>query len=387
MKTKKIGIITYKDYHKKSIDLFYQLISKNYKDITILYIEKQNTRRRKTLINYRSKQYPNIFEFENLKKKFNLKTKFLKSTKDYKDLDYVLIGDSNIIPKKLIVKNLIINCHPGLIPITRGLDSFKWSIFYGQPLGNTLHFIDQKVENGKILHHEITPINEDLSISQAAKIHYKNEIKLLSNFENFLNQNENTIFKLKTLPLNKKMDSSKEKITIKKYKFYRKNYSNILTSHKIKKKIISRKSSIKDINHGIGCKIIEPVNIYGAKFGNFVFVGPFVEITQGVEIGDMTKISSHSFICELVKIGKNCFIGHSVNFINDTFSDGKVAGGDKKKWKKTSIEDNVLIGTNSTILPVKIKKGCVIGAGSVVTKDCEIRGIYAGNPAKLIRKL
>ena len=387
MKTKKIGIITYKNYHKKSIDLFYQLISKNYKDITILYVEKQDIKRRKILINHRPKKFSNVFEFENLKKKFNFKTKSLKSKKDFKDLDHVLIGVSNIIPKKLIVKNLIINCHPGLIPISRGFDSFKWSIFYGQPLGNTLHFINQEVEKENILHHEITPISEDLSINQAARVHYKNEIKLLSNFENFLNKDENTIFKFKTLPSNKKMNTSKEKVTLHKYKFYKKNYSNIINSHKIKNKLILRKSSIKDIVHGIGCKIVEPVNIYNAKLGNFVFVGPFVEITQGVEIGDMTKISSHSFICELVKIGKNCFIGHGVNFINDTFSDGKVANGNKKKWKKTFVEDNVLIGTNSTILPVKIKKGCVIGAGSVVTKDCKIKGIYAGNPAKLIRKL
>jgi acetyltransferase-like isoleucine patch superfamily enzyme len=38
-------------------------------------------------------------------------------------------------------------------------------------------------------------------------------------------------------------------------------------------------------------------------------------------------------------------------------------------------------------LPVRIKAGSVVGAGSVVTKDLKIKGIYAGNPAKLIRKL
>ena len=52
-------------------------------------------------------------------------------------------------------------------------------------------------------------------------------------------------------------------------------------------------------------------------------------------------------------------------FINDLFKSGKVAGGNKK-WFKTSIGNKVLIGSNSTILPVKIISGCVIGAGSVV---------------------
>jgi len=120
--------------------------------------------------------------------------------------------------------------------------------------------------------------------------------------------------------------------------------------------------------------------------GNNVFVGPFVEITKGVRIGDNTRVSSHSYICELVTIGKNCFISHGVIFTNDLFKNGEL-GGNVDNWLKTNISDNVLIGSNSTILPVTICDGSVIGAGSVVTKDINIKGIYAGNPAKLLRKL
>ena len=103
-------------------------------------------------------------------------------------------------------------------------------------------------------------------------------------------------------------------------------------------------------------------------------------------IGDNTKVSSHSFICELVSIGKNCFIAHGVMFTNDLFKNGKL-GGSVENWLPTKIGDDVLIGSNSTILPVEIIKGCIIGAGSVVTNDCKIKGVYAGNPARLLRKL
>ena len=41
--------------------------------------------------------------------------------------------------------------------------------------------------------------------------------------------------------------------------------------------------------------------------------------SKNVKILGNTRIQSHSFICENVSIGKNCFIGHSVNFINDKF--------------------------------------------------------------------
>ena len=147
-----------------------------------------------------------------------------------------------------------------------------------------------------------------------------------------------------------------------------------------------KKNLIRDVSFGKNCSIIEPVNLYECKLGDNIFVGPFVEIAKGVEIGNNTKISSHSYICELVTIGENCFIAHGVMFTNDLFKTGSL-GGKKENWFKTNIEHNVLIGSNSTILPVNICSGTVIGAGSVVTKDINIKGIYAGNPAKLIRLL
>ncbi|MAJ86133.1 MAG: UDP-3-O-(3-hydroxymyristoyl)glucosamine N-acyltransferase, partial [Candidatus Pelagibacter sp.] len=77
------------------------------------------------------------------------------------------------------------------------------------------------------------------------------------------------------------------------------------------------KIKIINLKKGKNCKIIEPVNIYGATLGDNVFVGPFVEIQKNVFIDNNSRIQSHSFLCEKVKIGKNCFIGHGVMFIND----------------------------------------------------------------------
>ena len=53
---------------------------------------------------------------------------------------------------------------------------------------------------------------------------------------------------------------------------------------------------------------------------------------------------------------------------------------------KTEIGNNVLIGSNSTILPIKIVSNVVIGAGAVVTKDIKKKGTYSGNPARLIKR-
>ena len=143
---------------------------------------------------------------------------------------------------------------------------------------------------------------------------------------------------------------------------------------------IIKQSGIKDVQFGENITVVEPVNLYGCIFGDNCFIGPFVEIQKGVNIGNNCRVQSHSFICELVTIGNNCFIGHGVTFVNDLWRDGGPAG-DKSKWEKTIIGNHVSIGSNSTILPVEICDHVIIGAGSVVTKNITEPGIYAGNPS------
>ena len=133
-------------------------------------------------------------------------------------------------------------------------------------------------------------------------------------------------------------------------------------------KIKKIKSKIVNLKYKKNCTIIEPVNIYGSKFGKNIFVGPFVEIQKNTKIGDNTRIQSHSFICEKVEIGKNCFIGHGVMFTNDDLKKGKISRN-SSYFKKTRIGNNVVIGSNVTLLPVSIVSGAVIGAGSIVTKS------------------
>ncbi len=152
------------------------------------------------------------------------------------------------------------------------------------------------------------------------------------------------------------------------------------------KEIKFHEAAIRDVNFGKSVIVVKPVNLYDCTIGDSCFIGPFVEIQKGVVIGNRTKVQSHTFICELVLIGENCFIGHGVMFINDLFQNGGPANGDLSKWAGTKISDNVSIGSNATILPVSICSNVVIGAGSVVTRDIHIPGIYAGNPAKFLRK-
>jgi acetyltransferase-like isoleucine patch superfamily enzyme len=147
------------------------------------------------------------------------------------------------------------------------------------------------------------------------------------------------------------------------------------------------KSGVVNVRFGARVTIVEPSNLYECELGDDVFVGPFTEIQKGVSIGPRTRVQSHAFVCELVTIGADCFVSHGVVFINDLFAKGGPACGDRSLWRATQIGNNVSIGSNATILPVRICDRVVIGAGSVVTRDITEPGIYVGNPARLLRKV
>jgi len=148
-----------------------------------------------------------------------------------------------------------------------------------------------------------------------------------------------------------------------------------------------RKAGIVGVTFGQRVTVVDPVNLYGCTIGDDCFIGPFVEIQRGVVIAKRCRIQSHAFICELVMIGDDCFISHGAMFINDRFSVGGPAQGRRDLWRSTQIGNRVSIGTNATILPVTICDRTVVGAGAVVTKDITEPGIYAGNPARLRRRL
>jgi acetyltransferase-like isoleucine patch superfamily enzyme len=143
---------------------------------------------------------------------------------------------------------------------------------------------------------------------------------------------------------------------------------------------------ITDVTFGEGVTVVEPCNLYGCTIGDETFVGPFTEVQRGAVIGKRCRIQSHSFVCDLVTIGDDTFIGHGVMFTNDLFKEGSPERNDASKWKATRIGSNVSIGSNVTMLPVTVCDHVVIGAGSVVTKDISEPGIYAGNPARLLRR-
>lgn len=141
----------------------------------------------------------------------------------------------------------------------------------------------------------------------------------------------------------------------------------------------------KDVELGKDVVIHNPdqVNIFGCKIGDRSFIGPFVEITRGVVIGEDCKVESHSFLCTDVTLQNNVFIGHGVMFTNDLYprTDRHVI------YLPVNIGEYASIGSNATIVAgIDIGEHSIVGAGAVVTKSVPAYSIVAGNPAKVIRQ-
>ena len=150
----------------------------------------------------------------------------------------------------------------------------------------------------------------------------------------------------------------------------------------------------QDVKLGKNVKLSKFINLYGCSIGDNTKIGAFVEIQKNAAVGKNCKISSHTFVCEGVIIEDNCFVGHGVVFINDNYPKATNKEGQletEKDWGprlvKTRMKKNASLGSNVTILgDVTIGKGSLVGAGSVVTKDVPDGEVWAGNPARFLKK-
>jgi len=134
--------------------------------------------------------------------------------------------------------------------------------------------------------------------------------------------------------------------------------------------------------------------LYLKKMGKKVRIhaNVHIEVPQKIEIGDFSGININSWISGGggLTIGKYVLMGPNVIIHSANHNFSRIDIPIMKQghtFKKVEIGDDVWIGAGSIILPgVTIRKGCVVAAGSVVTKSFPEYSVIAGVPAKIIKK-
>lgn len=189
----KLGIITYAHPHLKTEQVLMSMISLGQctEDIVVYALPFKKRKNREVFFEHRPNQM-NAVSSKIICKSYGIEYKECLSDTDIDDqCDKYLITGAGILSANAVKNKKIINCHPGIIPIARGLDAFKWSIYNMQPVGNTLHYIDENVDKGEIITVLPTPVFVTDSLETLARRHYENEIRILSSYQYYMNNPQN----------------------------------------------------------------------------------------------------------------------------------------------------------------------------------------------------
>lgn len=179
---KKIAVLTYNKKHRKTFDALCLLRAKGYDHVTVYAQPMTYVKKGYPLIEHRPGLVMDIPEPDQLCRNFGyeyLEGEFAVTAESAgRDVLFLLCG-AGLLQEPFVKKHRIVNSHPGYSPFARGLDSYKWSVYYNLPIGVTTHVIGEYVDAGEIIERREIGVNwQDMFHSVAQRI-YENEIDML----------------------------------------------------------------------------------------------------------------------------------------------------------------------------------------------------------------
>jgi len=179
---KNIAVLTYNQKHRKTYDTLCLLKARGYQKIKVYAQAMTYTKKCFPLITHRPDQVISIPKLEELCSNLEyeyIEGNFNKNATDTNML-YLLCG-AGLLAEEFVNSHRIINSHPGYIPLARGLDAYKWSIYYDLPIGVTTHFLGNYIDAGEIIERRKIKVKEYDTFHSVAQRIYENEIDMLVN--------------------------------------------------------------------------------------------------------------------------------------------------------------------------------------------------------------
>jgi UDP-2-acetamido-3-amino-2,3-dideoxy-glucuronate N-acetyltransferase len=371
---RKINVLTYNVPHRKTYDTLCLLRASGYRDVTVWATPLQYVKRYVPLIEHRPKSAP-IVSLSYVEQ-FGYS---LRSIGGYDEIEIddglFLVCGANVFSEHFVNRHIIINAHPGYIPIVRGLDAFKWAVLENLPIGVTTHIVGAEVDAGEIIERrEIFTETNDTFHGMAQRV-YETEIAMLVAAIERIDQPKEYIGG-GDYALRRRMPHEMERLLLEKFETYKHNNRRTYFVHD---------TSVVDVNTHIGirtkiwhnCHISKCVHIgVDCVLGQNVFVG------QNVYIGDNCKLQNNVSVYSGVTLENGVFCGPSCVFTNDLTPRARHPKG-QENYVATLVREGATIGANATIICGNtIGRYAMIGAGALVTRDVKDYALMLGVPAK-----
>lgn len=175
-----VGVLTYDAPHRKTFDVLCQLRAAGYHDVKVFAVPFHYKKTFVPLIEHRPPVMVPI-QPEDLCR--NLSFSFQRGNR-YSDFRLrrgatVLVCGAGILPDEFLMSYQVINSHPGYIPDCRGLDSLKWAIYEGGPIGVTTHIITEYVDAGYVVERRQLPLHPYDTFHALAQRVYETECRML----------------------------------------------------------------------------------------------------------------------------------------------------------------------------------------------------------------
>jgi phosphoribosylglycinamide formyltransferase-1 len=185
----RIGLITYDARHLKTEQIALGLHQKGYRDLSFFALPFVARAKREIVFPHRPDMELGAHSMSVAEAVGGSFTRVASPDEiDPQGADLFLITGAGILPESFVNATLgrVLNSHPGIIPLVRGLDAFKWAILDGMPVGNTLHFIDAEADAGEVVAQSPTPVFATDTLERFAERHYELEIDMMLDFERIL---------------------------------------------------------------------------------------------------------------------------------------------------------------------------------------------------------
>ena len=176
-------VLTYNAPHRKTQDLLFRLKMKGYDNVVVLAVPGINRKNFVSLIPHRHFNVLDVnpidicdkFQYEFVE----IKMKELLTYFENNERDLVLYAGAGILPADVVNSVEVINSHPAYLPFTRGLDSYKWAIYYNNPLGVSTHIMAEEVDAGMLIKRKLLNLYSWDTFHSAANRQYELEVDML----------------------------------------------------------------------------------------------------------------------------------------------------------------------------------------------------------------